>query len=186
MSAFPLCFCISCFFFHTQKGTHTRMYRCTQSLPLDQNSPGNLWMHQPMPQFWAVHSQLPLAAVKSQCLRLNATKTVWAPALFRGIYCGLSSGSLQPFTALGQSKGAISAQLSVQRSPQPAALGLWHLPPSHQQGEARVPLLPEVPPGRWNAEAEAAFALCSWKVLRGCRWDSLACTKTIFPFRGLW
>lgn len=149
MSAFSL-FLHSYFFFHTHKGTHIHMcsHTCTGTHRV---SPRPELPREPLnaPVYGSVLGSLfQTTAVKSQCL--NATKTVWAPALFRGIYYGLSSGSLQPFTSLGQPKGAISTQLSVQRSPQPAAHGLWHLPPNQQQGgEARVPLLSEVLLGIW-------------------------------------
>lgn len=143
MSAFSLCFCIlASFFTHTKVHTYTRVH--THSLPLDQSSPGSLWMHQSVyaSVLGSVFSSSP---VKSQCLsevecNQNSVSScfiqrhlLWAVFWFTAALH--STRSVQR----GNKHPAVPTKESS------AALGLWHLPPSHQQGgEGRVGLLSDV------------------------------------------
>lgn len=142
----------SCFFFHTHKGTHNTHVRThvqvhTQSLPLDQNSPGNLWMHQSMPRFWAVHSKLPLAAVKSQCLSEVECNQNRVSSCFiqRHLLWAVFWFTAALHSARSVQRGHKHPAVCTKES-QPAALGLFDtsLQATSKEERPRVRLLPDL------------------------------------------
>lgn len=158
----------------------------TQSLPLDQNSPGNLWMHQSMPRVWAVHSQLPLAAVKSQCLSEVECNQNSVSSCFirRHLLWAVFWFTAALHSARSVQRGNKHPAVCTKES-QPAALGLFDTSLQATSKEERSGCDCSLKYS-WAFEfkGRSSLALCSWKVLEGAdeiHWGAL---KQSSPFWG--